>query len=700
MESLVAVFRDEPISSFALLLAVSLMVPPLFERFHLPGVLGLLAAGVLLGPNSLHLLTAESPIMHLLADVGLLYLMFVAGLEIDLAQLRQVKTRSAGFGALTFAVPLLTGILVGRCFQFDWNASILLGSLLASHSLMTYPLVRRLGVVANEAVTVTIGATICTDIGALIVLAICVGVNAGGFSLTKLMSLLVLLTVYTIVVLLGIDRLGRDFFRRSGGDEGSQFLFVLLAVFVAALGAQMIGVEKIVGAFLSGLAVNDVVGDGPVKEKVVFVGSVLFIPIFFVNIGLLINLSALVSSLRSVGLAIAILTALLGSKFLAALLAKLSFGYSRQEMLTMWGMSIPQVATTLAAALVGNRVGMLSDNVLNSIVVLMLVTATLGPLLVSRVAVGLPVPESSLHIPDQDDFPALKGTTPAKYSDLLDEADPIFTVVVPIYNPRTEQYLIALAALLAQQHKGQIVPLAITLARPHMSQQQLTKAILRSKRLLAKAKQYSKDYAVNYAPILRIDDQVALGIYRVGQEQQADLIVMGWSDNTSWRARLLGNPVDSVFGSAPCSVVVARLRQHPESVQTILVPVENFSRRGVRMAAFAKRLTAALPAKVTLLHVLSPSLDGSQQHLVKAQMQKLVEQAQLPDDVQIHWVMSHDIVQTILQEAQTFDLVILHSQRQQAVAEGFGFSSMTTQIIKQLNCSLLVIGEAHGFAET
>ncbi|MGF1604000.1 MAG: cation:proton antiporter [Thermosynechococcaceae cyanobacterium] len=334
---------------------------PVFEKLRLPGVLGLLAAGVVLGPNSLNLLTSTSPIMMLLADVGLIYLMFVAGLEIDLQQLNQVKNRALGFGGLTFSIPLITGTLIGHAFGFGWNSAFLLGSLLASHSLMTYPIVRRLGVVSNEAVTVTIGATICTDISTLIVLAICLGINEGGFSILKLLTLLGLLTLYTTVVLFGFDRIGRAFFRRTSGNEGEQFLFVLLAVFLAALGAQLIGVEKIVGAFLSGLAVNDVVGDGPVKEKIVFVGSVLFIPIFFVNIGLLINLPAFLSSLSSVGLMLAIVGGLLASKFLAALLAKLSFGYSWREMLTMWSISIPQVATTLAATLVGNRAGMLSD---------------------------------------------------------------------------------------------------------------------------------------------------------------------------------------------------------------------------------------------------------------------------------------------------------------------------------------------------
>lgn len=689
MEPLLALFREEPIGSLVLLLAITLTVPPLCDRLRLPGVLGLLMAGVVLGPQSLGLLSAESPIMALLADVGLLYLMFVAGIEIDLAQLRKVKYRSMGFGALTFTCPLVAGIVLGRVFGFDWNPAVLLGSLLASHSLMTYPIVRRLGVVANEAVTVTIGATICTDIGALVVLAICLGVNGGDFTGPKLLWLLFSLAVYTLVVLVGIDRIGRDFFRRSGGDEGNQFLFVLLAVFLAALGAQLIGVEKIVGAFLSGLAVNDVIRDGPVKEKVVFVGSVLFIPIFFVTIGLRMDLSAFLSSGSAMVLAIAIVLTLMGSKFLAALLAKLSFGYSLREMLTMWSMSIPQVATTLAATLVGNQAGMLSDDVLNSVVVMMLVTATLGPLIVSRAALGLPLPPA-----------LLRSETDAALS-LRQPRDDRFTVLVPIQNPATESALIELAARLAQQQNGEIIPLAITLARPGMSRPQLAQALDHSEALLAEAEALGEGFGVPVRSRLRVDDQVPLAIYRASQEQRADLIVMGWGETTSLRARLLGNVVDSVFGAAPCPVMVARLvpplagslAGSLANCRRILVPIENFSGRSGRIAVFAQLLGSALGAELTLFHVLPATLGETDPSWAEGEMAALVARSQLPREVAVQIVVG-EVVEAIAQAAPAFDLVLFHSQRQQAAAEGFSFSSLTSQLLTQVKISVIILGEA------
>ncbi len=170
---------DSPIVAFTILLTVIFTVPPIFERLRLPGLVGLLVAGVVLGQNGLKLLDSESETINLLSDIGKIYLMFVAGLEIDLEQFRKTKNRSIGFGILTFLVPLIAGIAVGRLFNFSWNTSVLIGSLLASHTLLAYPIVSRLGVVTNEAVTVTIGATIFTDTGALLVLAICVGIHGG-----------------------------------------------------------------------------------------------------------------------------------------------------------------------------------------------------------------------------------------------------------------------------------------------------------------------------------------------------------------------------------------------------------------------------------------------------------------------------------------------------------------------------------------
>lgn len=674
----------EPIVSFAILLAVILIVPLCFERLKLPGLLGLLIAGVALGGNGLNLLSNDSETMKLLSGIGLVYLLFVAGLELDLAQFNATKHRSAGFGLLTFAVPLMTGTLVGRLFGFDWNPSVLIGSLFASHTLLAYPIISRLGVVNNEAVIVTIGATIFTDIGSLLVLAICVGINQGNFSAFSLISLLLSLLIYSAVILFGFHWIGKEFFRRSGDQEGNQFLFILLVVFVSALGAELIGVEKIIGAFLAGLAVNSIVEEGAVKEKILFVGNVLFIPIFFVDIGLLIDVPAFVRSLGAIWLTLAIVTGLIFSKFLAAILAKLAYRYSWREGITMGSLSLPQVAATLAATFVGYREGMLTEEVLNSVIVLMIVTATLGPIITARAAAGL--------------IPAPTGSDAN-----LDAAAPLavlgLTIVVPVYNPSTQRNLLEMAALLARHETGRIVPITVTLAHVHMDAPALQVALQRNQDLLTQATSLGRALGAEVQPLLRIDDNIAQGICRASREQSAHLIVMGWSQASGLRAsglrdRLFGSLIDRVLWVAHCPVAVTHLLQPPTEMRWILVPVEPSTRKALQSVQFAAILAQANAAQITLLHVATPHSSVERIAWLQSQLENLVAQIETEMKPQVQILRAADVGQAIVEQSRSFDLVVLrtHHRRRSQMGD-VNLSDITTAAIRQIRCSVVLLGE-------
>ncbi|MBD2432894.1 MULTISPECIES: cation:proton antiporter [Fischerella] len=685
---------QSPIIAFTILLLIIFTVPPIFERLRLPGLVGLLIAGVILGENGLKLLNSESETIKLLSEIGKVYLMFVAGLEIDLEQFRKTRNRSIGFGTLTFLVPLFAGIAVGRLFNFSWNTSVLIGSLLASHTLLAYPIVSRLGVVTNEAVTVTIGATIFTDTGALLVLAVCVGIHGGEFTALSLITLLVGLAIYSAVVLFGFDWAGKEFFRRSGDEQGNQFLFILLALFIASVGAQVIGVEKIVGAFLAGLAVNDVLGRSPVKEKVEFIGSVLFIPCFFVDMGLLIDIPAFIKTLSSVWLTVAIVVALIGSKFIAAFLAKLLYRYNIPELLTMWSLSLPQVAATLAAALVAyetvNPAGerLINEGVLNSVIVLMLVTSIMGPVITARYASALIVPQTDwakdkLSTWWQGDSCNVDGQTHHP-----------FTVVVPLYNPQTQRYLIEMAALLARHESGKIVPLAIARGHVQMDDLRLTTALEQSQQRLQGVLEISQEFGVEVSPAVRIDDDVALGICRTSREQNANLVVMGWSRNTGIRARLFGTVIDSVFWSSHCPVAVTRLLSSPTTIQHILVPVGDLTRQTVGALRFAQILADGNQAQVVLLHVGDRRTPPTQLDKFKSQLSDIASESKLQVNTAIQTVISDDVARVIIREAKTFDLVVLRSTRYRT-AGGLAVSEVTTQVIKELTCSIVLLGEPH-----
>ena len=705
MESIISGIPQNPLTSFTILLLVILTLPPLFERLKLPGLVGLLFAGVVFGSHGLGWLDPESESISLLSDIGKIYLMFVAGLEIDLQEFRRNRSRSIIFGGLTFFLPLLMGLGVGKLFGMSWLSSILLGSLLSSHTLLGYPIVQRLGVVKNEAVMVTIGATIFTDITALLVLAICISIHAGNFSALSLVGQLVALGIYSVVILLGLDWAGKTYFRRTGDEESNQFLFVLLTVFLAAVGAQMINVDKIVGAFLAGLAVNDAVGEGPVKEKIEFVGSTLFIPFFFVGMGLLLDIPAFITTLRShFGLVSAVVIGLILAKGLAALLAKWQMGYSWPAGLTMWSLSLPQVAATLAAAVAGyqalnpNGDRLLDETVLNTIIVLMLVTAILGPILTARFAWKLS-PLSNVDTvetlqssnvlpfePEAEAFPSPPTST---------SRTNLFTVLVPTQNPTTLAYLMEMGSLIARHEQGKVVPLAIAKAPLHMDDPKLNKRLKKNQTLLNQAETIAHDLQVNVSTSLRIDDDIPRAISRTAREKGADVIIMGWNQKSlGLRARLFGTTIDNVFWSAHCPVAVMRLLADPREFRRILFPVKILSPQILSLYRFVRLLADTNQAMITLLHVCPANTSPQRVQAFKNGVNDFLQQSGYAVDHPIKIICHDDAAKVIIRISHTFDLVVLRSFRRRTVA-GVTLSEVTDEVIREIQDSFVLFGDPH-----
>jgi len=665
---------ESPLFSFTILLLVVLTVPPIFERFKLPGLVGLIVAGIALGSDGLGLLDAESETMKLLSDVGKIYLMFVAGLEIDLNEFRKAKGKAIGFGILTFVLPIVTGIFVGSMFGYGINAAVLMGSLMASHTLLGYPIVTRLGVEKNPAIVATIGATIFTDIASLLVLAICLSIHQGDFSVASLALQLFALFAYAILVLFGLDWSGKYYFRRTGDEESNQFLFVLLAVFLASVGAQIINVDKIVGAFLAGLAVNDVVGKSPVEEKVTFVGSTLFIPFFFVGMGLLLDLSSLQETLTSnLALTAALVGGLFLSKGLAAAIAQWLYKFSYTEGLTMWSLSLPQVAATLATALAGLNQGLLDRAQFNAVIVLMLVTAIVGPILTQRFGRQLQSPprNPNLTVPT---IPKTFVTYPPS------------RVLVSVSNPNTETYLIEMAALLARQGDGKIICLKVVL-----DGMGVTEDLREAESLLKHTEQLGNELNISTIPLLRLDDKIAQGITRTAREQNATWVVMGWSP-TTLKQRFLGSTIDDVFWSAHCPVVVMSLTQAPTEIYNILVPVENLSPPSWRTIEFAQLLAQTNQAKITLLHVVTWGESTAEMERFEEALKEwlLWHNFRLP--IHIQTMINESVPKAIVQVSQDYDLTVLRALRRQT-AGGLAVSNITTKIVADSQGSLVLVAE-------
>ena len=382
-----------PLARVALAFFLILVVPMLCRRISLPAVVGLLAAGVVVGPHALKIIPHNPVVANFLAELGKLMLMMFAGIEIDHALFRRIWKRSALFGLFTFLLPLLAGFAIGMLFGYYWVAALLIGSLLASHTLLGFPITQQLGIAGSDAVSVTSGATIFTDVASLLILAICLPIHVSGFSGQALAIQLALLLGYVPLVIFGIGKLGAWLMPKFDKTADRQFGLVLFLMMLAAFGAEAIHLEPIVGAFIVGMAIGPATRHAKGFEHLEFIGQSLFIPVFFISIGFHIDLGVFVGTLvDNVLLVLAVVGGLILAKLAAALITQRLYRFTPLEGLLMWSLSLPQVAATLAAALVayntvdqqGQR--LIDEPILNTVIVLMVVTSILGPILTERFA--------------------------------------------------------------------------------------------------------------------------------------------------------------------------------------------------------------------------------------------------------------------------------------------------------------------------
>ena len=333
------------LAKFAFVVAVIVGVPSLARRLRVPEMVGLLLFGVLLGPHVLEFFGTDRPIADFFAEIGKLLLMFSAGLEIDMAQFRAAQKRSMSFGVATTAMPLVLGTLYGLLFGYNLIPAIVIGSLLASHTLLGLSVATRLGAVRLEPVVVTIGATVVSDTLSLVVFAICVSTYTTGFSLGGLVIQIAEIAVFVPLILIGVSRVGAVILARLRDNEAAFFVTMLGIMAVSGLLADLINLPGIVGAFLAGLSVNAAIQKHPAKEKLEFFGSALFIPSFFVVTGFLIAPVAFAQSVvDNFPLTAGIILALLIGKWIAAELMGRAFRYSHPARMTVWALTVPQVA--------------------------------------------------------------------------------------------------------------------------------------------------------------------------------------------------------------------------------------------------------------------------------------------------------------------------------------------------------------------
>src|SRR5690554_544976 len=518
---------EDPILIFSLILAVILIAPLLLQRIRIPGIIGLIISGIVIGPYGLNIL-GESLFVDVFSTIGLLYIMFIAGLELDLNQFKVTRNKSLVFGFYTFAIPLATGFPV--CYyllDLSFNASFLTASMFATHTLLTYPIVSKLGISKDEAVAVTVGGTILTDTAVLIILAAILGSHEGdGLTQEFWIRLGISLVLFSAFMFALIPRVAKWFFRKLESEKHSHYIFVLSVVCFSAFLAEIAGLESIIGAFAAGLALNKLIpSSSALMNRIEFIGNSIFIPFFLISVGMIVDVSVIMSGPMALIIAGTLSVVAIIGKYIAAWLTQLTFRYSKGERLLIFGLSGGHAAATLAVILVGYNAGIVDDNILNGTVVLILFTSIVASFATEK-AGKMVVREME----DADDTELLKAVKSEQ-------------ILIPIANLVNIDKMLEFAVLIKNSKSKN--PLTILTVVPNTDAAE--KKIIKAKQEMEKFISETTASDTHAKVKATIDYNPASGISRSAREIMADIILLGWPQKTGFFDKLLGDKMGSIL---------------------------------------------------------------------------------------------------------------------------------------------------------
>lgn len=562
-----------PVLILALTLLIILFSPLLFKRFRIPGIIGLILAGVLIGPHFFHIIESTNS-FELLSKTGLLYIMFLAGLEIDMQEFRHNRSKSVVFGAFTFLIPIIIGYVVCiYVFHFPLWSSVLLASMFSTHTLLSYPIVSNMGIVKNRAVQVTFGGTIITDSAVLILLGIITNVVTGEMNgafwlrITISLSLLVFTTLYLL------PRISRWFFRNIEAQASSHYIYVLAVVFISGFLSELAGVEPIIGAFLAGLGLNKVIPHtGILMNRVIFIGNTLFIPFFLISAGMLVDLKLFFKGTNALVFA-GILSAVgLITKYLAAWLTAVIYKYTKYERNIIFGLSVSHAAATLAIIKVGFDIGLFDQNVINGTIILILISCLVSSFVTERAARKIAIQEKEV---------------------VRRNPDKLERILIPVSNPDNIQRLIDLALLIKDQKSQEpIYPLSIVEDDADADE----KINLVRKVIEGVAEQIaSGDKKVEV--LKKVDLSIVDGIVRTSKAYNISDILISYKAQQNTSNIIFGNIALNLLSKSKQAIIISKILQPLNTFQRVIVilspnsELENgFSRSITKIAAILKQL--------------------------------------------------------------------------------------------------------------
>lgn len=542
---------EDPILKFLIILIIILGAPLLLNKLRIPPLLGLIIAGAVIGPYGINLVSRDSSII-LSGTAGLLYIMFLAGMEIDMNDFKKNSLKSLTFGMYTFWIPLIVGTAVGRwILGFSWMTSVLLASMFASHTLIAYPIISKYNIVRNPAVGITVGGTMVTDMLALLVLTIVVGMTTGEVNTLFWIRLTVSIIVFTVLVIWGFPILGRWFFKQID-DPISQYIFVLSLLFLGAFLAQLAGIEGIIGAFLCGLALNRLIPrSSPLMNRIEFVGNAIFIPFFLLSVGMLVDYRAFFNGWETIEVGLVMILVATGTKFLAAWMTQKTFHFSADQRRVIFGLSNAQAAATLAAVMVGYNIilgtdaegqpiRLLNESVLNGTILMILVTCTIATFVAQKGAQNLAL---------QD----MKRTG----ADKNEKEMPREHILIPVSNKNTVEELVNLSlAIKSPKNKDGVYALRVI-----NSNESDDAELKRSRALLDKAVHTGAAADVRVRDLIRYDLSTANAITSVVCEHGITDMVLGLHQHKSIPSDFLGKITDGILCSGGVNTFIYKPMQ-------------------------------------------------------------------------------------------------------------------------------------------
>lgn len=558
----IALPLTDPILKFLVILIIILFAPIILNKFRIPSILGLIIAGAIIGPNGINLLERDSSII-LSGTAGLLYIMFLAGLEINLADFKKNSAKSLLFGMYTFLIPMILGILSGLyILHFSMATSILLASMFASHTLIAYPIISKYGVAKNRAVTVTVGGTMITDTLSLLVLAIIVGMKTGEVNTEFWIRLSVSIIIFASIIILLFPIIARWFFKNFK-DSVSQYIFVLVMVFLGAVLAEMAGIEGIIGAFLAGLSLNRLIpSTSPLMNRVEFVGNAIFIPFFLIGVGMLVDYRAFFRDFETIKVATVMTIVAIAAKYAAAWLTQKSLKYTTDERSIIFGLSNAQAAATLAAVTVGYNIilghtasgepiRLLNESVLNGTIVMILITCTIASFSAQKGARNLSLHESA---PDEEK-----------------ENENVFNenILIPVRHPENIEELINLGALIKKkENKRGFHALSVI-----NNQESEPDADKQSEKILEKAQKVAAAADIRLHKLLRYDSSVSNAITSVIKENKVTDLILGLHIQKELSESFLGNLTEHILENSNVTTFIYKPVQPVATIKRHLIVI-------------------------------------------------------------------------------------------------------------------------------